>query len=239
MCILLVYKYTVSILTVYLFVNKGGVVYLKELTRREREHLERENTILSKAEELFTNFGVENVSMDDLAREAEYTKRTLYRYFTCKEDLLFAVTLRGYERLFETINVQIELNKTGYEKIRLAYYAFYDFYKKYPQILLLINRLGTLKANTSIEMPYRKKYLEFDRQLFDKLLQLFEEGQSDHSIRTDVEISKLTYSSIFTITGFFQLLSASGGTYTKHFQLDLDDFVHFTIDMQLDALHNR
>lgn len=77
---------------------------LEKLTRREREQLEREKLIITKAEELFCKHGFEKkVSMDDLAKESEFTKRTIYRYFTCKEDLFFAVALRGNQRLYDMI----------------------------------------------------------------------------------------------------------------------------------------
>jgi len=213
---------------------------LKELTKREREQLEREEFIVSKAEELFCKYGFEKVSMDNLAKESEFTKRTIYRYFTCKEDLFFAVALGGYKRLYDMIKNQSLNSNIGLEKIRLAYYAYYDFFFRFPQLLQLINMHGVIKsASADMEVPYRQKFMDFDKCLFEGLIQMFLDGQSDGSIRSDLEIYQLSFSSIFITTGFFQMLSLSGSTFTEHFSLDKDAFIKFTIEMQVDSLKSK
>lgn len=213
---------------------------MEELTRREKEKLERENMILSKAEDLFSRYGVEKASMDILAKESQYTKRTIYRYFTCKEDLVFAVALRGCQRLTDMIEAKCKTGKTGLEKIRLAYYAYYDFSLLYPEMLKLINNAGTLKQDTTgADLPYRQKYMNADSHLFKELIQMFNDGKSDRSIRSELEMPQLALSSIFTATGFFIMLSMSGDSYTGHFGLDKDAFVTFTIEMFIDSLKSK
>lgn len=210
------------------------------LSRKEREQLQREKDIISKAEELFCKNGFENTSMDDLAREAEYTKRTIYRYFTCKEDLFFAVALRAYRLLLDGIKSRSRSGNTGLEKIRLSYYAYYEFFLKFPQLLQLINSSAMIKSKSAdTEVPYRQKYMDFDNLLFKELIQMFFEGKSDGSVRDDLEISQLALSSVFTATGFFQMFSLSGLSFTKHFDLDKDTFVKLTIEMMVDSLRKK
>lgn len=213
---------------------------MKELTKREREQFEREEAIVSKAEELFCDHGFEKVSMDNLAKECEFTKRTIYRYFTCKEDLFFAVALRGYKRLFDMIKNESQKGNTGFEKIRLSYYAYYDYFCNFPKLLQLTNTCGVIKSNSEgMNIPYREKFTDFDKRLFEELTKMFYEGKTDGSIRSDLEISTLAFSSIFVATGFFQMLSLSGSTYTNYFGLDKEDFIKFTIEMLLDSLKHK
>lgn len=213
---------------------------MKELTRRQREQLEREDAIVSKAEKLFCKHGFEKVSMNDLAKEAEFTKRTIYRYFTSKEDLYFAVALRGFQRLFDMIKSKSRKGNTGFEKIRMSYYAYYEFFCKFPRLVQLINMSGVIKSDTEDKnVPYRKKFIDFDKHLFEELIGMFIEGKSDGSIRSDLEISQLALSSIFVTSGFFQMLSLSGNTYTQHFSLDKEAFIKLTIEMLLDSLRNK
>lgn len=47
--------------------------------------------ILNKARELFFSYGLKNVSMDDLARTAGVSKKTIYLYFEDKSALVSAV----------------------------------------------------------------------------------------------------------------------------------------------------
>ena len=44
--------------------------------------------ILNAAKKLFTNYGFKRVSMDEIASEAGVTKKTVYTYFSSKEELL-------------------------------------------------------------------------------------------------------------------------------------------------------
>lgn len=47
--------------------------------------------IIEGAEKLFFQFGVRSVSMDDVARDLAVSKKTLYQYFTNKEELVTEV----------------------------------------------------------------------------------------------------------------------------------------------------
>ena len=48
----------------------------------------KEEQILNAAKKLFTNYGFKKVSMDEIASEAGVTKKTVYTYFSSKEELL-------------------------------------------------------------------------------------------------------------------------------------------------------
>ena len=47
--------------------------------------------ITEKANELFMRYGVRSVSMDDIAAQLGMSKKTLYQYYTDKEELVDAV----------------------------------------------------------------------------------------------------------------------------------------------------
>lgn len=48
----------------------------------------KEDQIINVARELFTTYGYKRVSMDEIAKCANVTKKTVYSYFNSKEDLL-------------------------------------------------------------------------------------------------------------------------------------------------------
>ena len=48
----------------------------------------KEEQIINVARELFTTYGYKRVSMDEIAKCANVTKKTVYSYFKSKEDLL-------------------------------------------------------------------------------------------------------------------------------------------------------
>ncbi len=204
----------------------------KQLSRQEREKIEIEKTILQHAENLFSLNGYRNTSMDALAASCEYTKRTIYRYFSCKEDLYFAVLLKGHLRLLENIREKIKCGNTGYEKIKLVYEAFFEFYKNSGSLFDLMSEIKSTKSNKDLNsLPYYLKYADCISNLYKEVISLFEMASFDHSIRTDFAASQIGYSSIFLLYGFIQMLGLWGDSFVNFFSLDKEQFIAFTENM--------
>jgi len=73
--------------------------------------LEAKDKILGSAEELFIRYGIRSVTMDDVARDASMSKKTLYQYFENKDSLVNEVVKKHFENEaneFEEINDKAE-----------------------------------------------------------------------------------------------------------------------------------
>lgn len=201
----------------------------KQLSRQEREKAEIEKTILQHAENLFSINGYKNTSMDALSESCEYTKRTIYRYFICKEDLYYAVLLKGHSRLLLSIQEKIKSGNTGYEKIKLVYNAFFDFYKNSGSLFDLMSEIKTTKSKNDLNtLPYYIKYAGCIKIIYKEVISLFEMASCDHSIRTDVEATQLGFSTIFLLNGFIHMLSLCGDSFIEFFSLDKEQFINLT-----------
>lgn len=58
---------------------------------------EKVKEIITSAMEVFLRLGFKNVSMDDMAKELRMSKKTLYKYFSDKHDLVKQVIAMGIE----------------------------------------------------------------------------------------------------------------------------------------------
>ena len=63
--------------------------------RKRQEKEIRRKDIVDAAERVFFSKGFENASMDEVAKEAEFSKRTVYIYFNSKEQIYFEIMIRG------------------------------------------------------------------------------------------------------------------------------------------------
>ncbi len=108
-------------------------------SRKEREKEQRRNDILQAAEKLFFSRGYEGVTMDDIAREVELNKATLYLYFKDKESLFFAVVLSGVRILSSLVRERVKKKGSGVEKLWATGQAYIDFAEQYPEFLRLYN----------------------------------------------------------------------------------------------------
>lgn len=98
-------------------------------SRREAEREARINLIAEKALQLFTASSYEEVTMDDIARAADFGKATLYHYFESKDSILFFIINRDLEQLCQLIEIECLPNQdfidalTTYVDLRYKYYS--------------------------------------------------------------------------------------------------------------------
>lgn len=211
-----------------------------KLSRHEREKLQIEQTILQHAEDLFRRNGYTHTSMDALAESCEYTKRTIYRYFSCKEDLYFAVLLKGHTGLLEKIKTEIPKGNTGYDKIQLSYKAFYDFFIQDNSQFDLMTQIKAIKSEKNPnELPYFQQYAACANAIHQEIISLFIIAHNDKSIRTDVDASLLGFSSVFILEGFYHMLSLIGDSFTDNFSLDMEQFIEFTTRLLFQLLERK
>ncbi len=65
---------------------------------------EKEIEILQNAARIFMRFGIKSVTMDDIAREMAVSKKTLYKYFADKNDLVNKIIDAKLNMNFEECN---------------------------------------------------------------------------------------------------------------------------------------
>ncbi len=102
--------------------------------------------IVGKAAKLFHRFGIKSVSMDDVAREMSISKKTLYKYFKDKEELVSKVLECPSHEEFKNLPSGTKLNAVEkHIKVYKTIVAFlndlnpsfeYDLKKYYPKLWL-------------------------------------------------------------------------------------------------------
>lgn len=107
--------------------------------RKEREKEQRRSDILAAAEKLFFARGYDGVTMDDIAKEVELNKATIYLYFKDKESLYFTVVLWGVRILGDMVREHEGKARTGFDKLWEIGHAYVAFAKKYPDYNLAYN----------------------------------------------------------------------------------------------------
>jgi AcrR family transcriptional regulator len=209
---------------------------METLSRREREKLIHEGEIIQAAENIFRLKGYENTSMEDIAKEAQFTKRTLYQYFPGKEDLFFAVLQKGFQKLQSSLQGVANQPVSGYIKLQQLCQACYQFFLEYPELFRLVNSVGYARQNAPDAGQNRQDYLASNDALFHGLAMMIAEGQADGSINPDLDAQKASLSLVFLMTGFFNQLAVTGKSFSAHFSTDVQDFSLFTMDLILRTL---
>lgn len=99
----------------------------------KRKNINKKN-IVDAAEKLFFTKGYNNSTMEQVAMEAGFTKRTIYSYFKSKEEIYEKIIQRGYEVLNKTFldTLDEEKDSTELSKIKAMGYALINFETAFP-----------------------------------------------------------------------------------------------------------
>ena len=170
--------------------------------RRLREKEQRKTEIIEAAESLFFSRSYEDVSMDEIAREVELNKATIYLYFKNKETLFATIVLRGIEILKEKYMECMEKQVPGIAKVALMGQAYYQFSQEYPDYLRMIHFYGSERF--SKENPYTAEIGKGYGTCRLILRDAIQEGIDDGTIRADID-PFLT--SMYLMISFMSILS--------------------------------
>ena len=170
--------------------------------RRQREKELRKQEILDAAEHHFFSRRYEDVSMDDIAREVDLNKATIYLYFENKEALYAAIVLRGIAILNEKFGEFLEKKAPGIVKVFLMGQAYLRFSLENPEYLRLIMFYGS--EQFSKENPCTAEIGKGYGSCRLLLRDAIREGIDDGTIRSDIDPF---LASMYLMTAFMGILS--------------------------------
>lgn len=132
------------------------------------------STLIDVAQQLFAKHGVENTTMNDIAKASQRGRRTLYTYFSSKNDIYKAVIESELNGLYKKLEAVIKRDIPSDDKLILLAFTRLSAIKE------VVTRNGTLKADffrdiwqvETVRKEFDKKeihYLELIiREGFDK-----------------------------------------------------------------------
>src|ERR1035437_5478279 len=97
---------------------------------------EKFGSMLEQIKELFFEFGIKNLNMDDISRKLGISKKTLYRFVKSKEDLiekLFEYEQKKWEKASDGIGSQ---DVNAIEKLFKVSLLVYDEMKRFNPMLM-------------------------------------------------------------------------------------------------------
>ena len=136
--------------------------------------------LVDVATKLFLEKGVVDVTIKDIAQEAEIGEATIYRHFQKKQNIVLASALVLKERVFKGY-FDLSKGKTGFEKLEIFYNSYLNVFKNSPEFFYFINEFDAfmcVEENVSLG-EYEKEIDSFK----EEYLEAFNLGLKDGSIR--------------------------------------------------------
>jgi TetR/AcrR family transcriptional regulator len=151
-------------------------------SRREREKLRQRQEVLDVALQLFSEKGYYNVSMHEIAKEAEFAIGTLYKFFRNKEDLYQALILQLSDRFHGALKAVTEGSAEEVETLREYVRVKGELFRNNAAAIRLYfaeTRGVNLNVMTGVDKEIRSRH----RTTLTSLSSIFERGMSRKRFR--------------------------------------------------------
>ena len=87
--------------------------------RQAKEREMRKEQILESALNVFKTTGLDGTTMDEIAKQADFGKATLYYYFSSKEEIFIELLDRGWKTIWESIEPVIHENENPKDTLNI------------------------------------------------------------------------------------------------------------------------
>lgn len=163
--------------------------------------------IIECSESLFNQKGLK-FTIDDIALNLHCAKKTIYKYFATKEELLNAMINHGFDSIYKNKLEIIHSNLDYKEKLKQAMIALPPIYQYFDFTLL-----------NQLQQKYPRVYQNLTSKLetnWEPIIELINQGQANNMIK-DIDISILQTMVTSTIESYLNsnVLKNNGLTYQQ------------------------
>lgn len=193
-------------------------------------------TIIAAADSLFLRKGVEGTTVDDIAKEAQYSKATLYVYFKSKEEIFHHIVRKGMQLLHERFSAVLSAQADTLE----AYYGmcnvFATYAEEYPLYFQGMMETIAVDADSMKTSPVLQEIYQAGEKLNDDVAVLMRRGIENDVWKTG--LSGVATGFVFTsaITGIVLSANKKEDYIKQRMGMDKAAFLNFAFDMLLDSL---
>jgi TetR/AcrR family transcriptional regulator len=199
--------------------------------RRSREKAGRRSAILKAAKSLILRYGVEGMSMNQLAESTELNKATLYLYFEDKDDLVDAVVYEGLVCLEKEHQKADRPALSGFDKVTDLVRTTFAFYKKQPAYFYALNHQERRKAADRRDTPFAAKGDEVAARIFDRIAAGLRQGIREGSIRRGIDVNMFIVLLYAQMYGVAHTIQAKEDIYRDMFNLDPADIEKAAVEI--------
>jgi TetR/AcrR family transcriptional regulator, cholesterol catabolism regulator len=144
-----------------------------------------EEKILLSAEELIFKYGIKNITMDEIAKHLSMSKKTIYKYFKEKDEIIHSLMKHHLEQ--DRCRV-----KNVYERKLNVVEEVFELMKEMREIFTKINPIVFHELNKSYPKIWKEfqdfKYNFIEKMVEDSLIR----GQKEGLIRNDIHTKLLS-----------------------------------------------
>lgn len=203
--------------------------------KKELQSVHRKNISMA-AEQLFMKKGIENTSMNDIAKVSGYSKATLYVYFKNKEELVGITVLKSMQKLYDYISSAIEQSNDTKERYKKICYALVKYQEEYPLYFKMVLDTINIDFESTDFLPEEKETFLVGEQINDLLSVFLRGGIDKGDFRSDIEIMPTIFSFWGMLAGIIQIASNKKSYIEQSMKKDKMEFLLYGFELLYNSI---
>jgi AcrR family transcriptional regulator len=184
------------------------------LERKEREKEARRTQILDAAEKVFKEKGISQATMDDIAREAELAKGTIYLYYRNKDELHVGLILRSFELVNDAFAGAFTDGTLAIQRLQAVGEAYWHLSSTHPfQCGLMCN--SDLPQRSQVSDILFTELESRSNNVWKFLIALIDEAKAEGTIRSEIDsysLALLLWLNSMSVLRLYQRTKLTAGT---------------------------
>ena len=172
---------------------------MRDKAKDAAEKAIRGQRAMESAFRLFSEKGIDLVTMPDISADSGVGRSSLYRYFSTKLDLVIAIgTWKWNEYIdahYATLTPEKLNQMTAAEYLRWYMDAFIDLYRNHSDILRFNYYFNSYLRNEKAAQEQVQPYMDVIERLKAGFHEIYEKGVKDGTIRTEISEEAMISSS--------------------------------------------
>lgn len=176
---------------------------------KKREQLTEfnRNNILDAARKLFEEKGLMQTTMDDIAKEADYSKSTIYVYFKSKDEIYNHIVYRSMLMLKDNMIQSIDCSKNYETSFFAICNSLVEFQEEYPMYFESITGKIGISQKDFEEQPILLEVYNVGEEIYQIIASLLEKGIEDKYFREDLEPLTTMFAVWASVSGIISMAS--------------------------------
>lgn len=206
--------------------------------RKKKEALAQFNreTILQSARKLFETKGIDKTTVDDIAKDADYSKSTLYVYFKGKDEILNTILLEQMEMLRDILKNCIENDHKFKENYKMLCRKLAAYQQKYPVYYeLLLDEIRITKEDIEQKTVVYNIY-EVGEELNKEVGRLLEKGKRERILKENLDYVKTAMFFWSGISEIIRFANQKEAYFKMRMNLSKEDYMKYGFKLLLQSV---
>ncbi|WP_409340599.1 TetR/AcrR family transcriptional regulator [Paenibacillus sp. MBLB4367] len=176
----------------------------------EQHRNKRREDIIQGAQQLFVERGLSAVTLKDIVEFCGISKVTLYKYFRSLDDIIFEVQINILRAFWQDVNLLSPKGNNAFEKVRHLLVHMISASEQHANYVRFIAMFDAFYRENYANAELEERYISFLRSGTHPFYALLDEGISDRSIRSDIDIHILTFTLSNVVNATLQRMIVRG-----------------------------